>query len=601
MAEDLKSAALLYAEKGFSVFPLMPGEKRPATAHGFKDATRDPDRIRQYWSENPTYNIGIATGDVSGGLLVIDLDRNHEQGVDGITSAHRWQQRGGDLPDTVSATTCSGGLHLLYRAEGQKSGAGILPGVDVRANGGYIVAAPSIVNGKAYEWNGKGFNPDRIAQASPQLLQLLSGSGPDPARTETKADMIQEGQRVNALVSLIGSLRSRGLTTEAIEAAVRAENMAHCTVPLTEKELQKEVFPALSRGWEPNRPYTATAQAGPLTLETLSDTEELPVEWLIPGYIPRGAVTILGGDGGAGKTALWCDIAAAITAGNLSVLEKQDANPFFGKRPEECGTVIFFSAEDSVPRVLLRRLKQAGADPSRIKFIEAGKESFSRIKFDSAELLQIVAQERPTLVIFDPLQSFIPPMADMAKRNTMRQCMTPLLGMGEEYGTTFLVICHTNKRIQASGRQRFADSADIWDIARSALIAGSTGDEQIRDISQEKSNYGELSPTILYRIQGGCVQYVGTTEKRDADFIGAREQNRPTPARDEAKQAILETLKSAGELPAQELNETIKALGISRATLDRAKAELKEAGKLVYERRGYGEKGQWFARACTEQ
>lgn len=600
MNEDLKNAALLYAQKGFSVFPLMPGEKRPATAHGFKDATTDPSRIAQYWTENPAYNIGIATGDPSGGLLVIDLDRNHKEGIDGVASATAWQKDGGALPDTLTATTCGGGLHLLYWAKGQRSGAGILPGVDTRADGGYIVAAPSIVNGRTYKWNGTGFDPDRIAQASPQLLQLLSGSGADPARTEAPAGFIQEGQRVNSLVSLVGSLRSKGLTTEAIKAAVRAENLSRCNPPLEEKELLREVFPALSRDWKTEKPYAAPAP-GPLTLESLSDTEELPVEWLIPGYMPRGAVTILGGDGGAGKTALWCDIAAAITAGNLSVLEKQDANPFFGKRPEECGTVIFFSAEDSVPRVLLRRLKQAGADPSRIKFIEAGKESFSRIKFDSQELLQIVAQERPTLVIFDPLQSFIPPAADMAKRNTMRQCMTPLLGMGEEYGTTFLVICHTNKRIQASGRQRFADSADIWDIARSALIAGSTGEEQIRYISQEKSNYGELSPTILYRIQGGCVQYVGTTEKRDADFIGAREQNRPTPARDEAKQAILETLKSAGELPAQELNETIKALGISKVTLDRAKAELKEAGKLVYERRGYGEKGQWFARVRTEQ
>src|SRR4029453_3214113 len=66
-------AALRYAESGLPLFPSVPRAKHPLTQHGFKDATTAPARIQQWWRQTPDANIGIATGSVSG-LLVVDID-----------------------------------------------------------------------------------------------------------------------------------------------------------------------------------------------------------------------------------------------------------------------------------------------------------------------------------------------------------------------------------------------------------------------------------------------------------------------------------------------------------------------------------------------
>lgn len=109
-------------------------------------------------------------------------------------------------------------------------------------------------------------------------------------------------------------------------------------------------------------------------------------------------------------------------------------------------------------------------------------ERFSEIKFNAPLLEELIREHRPALVVFDPLQSFIPPDIQMGQRNAMRDCLSALIGLGEKYGTTFLIIVHTNKQIGLWGRKRIADSADIWDIARSVLIAGEA-EEGLRYIS----------------------------------------------------------------------------------------------------------------------
>ena len=111
----LKEWALYYASNGFAVFPLVKGEKRPATGQGFKNATTDPRTIEAWWSACPDYNIGIATGSRSGGLVVIDLDRDPDKGIDGYEVLKKWQHDNGDLPETWTSITGRGGYHLLYR------------------------------------------------------------------------------------------------------------------------------------------------------------------------------------------------------------------------------------------------------------------------------------------------------------------------------------------------------------------------------------------------------------------------------------------------------------------------------------------------------
>lgn len=139
------AAALRYAALGLPVFPLRPGTKRPATEHGFLDATTDPAVITspEWWGGNRVLNIGIPTG-AAYGLLVIDNDRKN--GVDGVASLTAFlAERGLVLPQVPQVTTPGGGVHLWLRLNGRPVGsrAGVLPGVDIRGDGGYVCVWPS--------------------------------------------------------------------------------------------------------------------------------------------------------------------------------------------------------------------------------------------------------------------------------------------------------------------------------------------------------------------------------------------------------------------------------------------------------------------------
>lgn len=140
-----RTAALEYARKGWSVFPLATGLKVPrAGSSGFKDATIDPEVIHAWWSTNPTANLAIATGAVSG-IDVIDVD-----GERGIASLRELMRCGPSFPTTYAVKTPRG-LHLyLQHRPGVRSRANFRPGIDIRGDGGYVVAPPSIVGGCPY-------------------------------------------------------------------------------------------------------------------------------------------------------------------------------------------------------------------------------------------------------------------------------------------------------------------------------------------------------------------------------------------------------------------------------------------------------------------
>ena len=80
-----------------------------------------------------------------------------------------------------------------------------------------------------------------------------------------------------------------------------------------------------------------------------------------------------------------------------------------------------------------------------------------KAKFGSAEMEKVIRMIKPDLCIFDPLQGYIPAEVNMASRNTMRSCLAPLVTLGEELGTAFLIVCHTNKRTGAADRSRLAN------------------------------------------------------------------------------------------------------------------------------------------------
>lgn len=193
--DNLMTAALTAAERGWRVFPVTPDDKTPAVRAWEQRATTDPDRIRRCWSAGP-FNIGLATG--PSGLVVVDLDR-----LKGGELTAPWEccVHGGEVlaelerqacaapVRTYTVTTGSGGAHLYYRHPDQdaqmRNTAGKLgPLIDTRAHGGYVLAAGSVVNGRPYragaelpvadlpEWLAVGLAPAPLPVQAPVTVTL---------------------------------------------------------------------------------------------------------------------------------------------------------------------------------------------------------------------------------------------------------------------------------------------------------------------------------------------------------------------------------------------------------------------------------------------
>jgi hypothetical protein len=175
--------ALAYAERGWPVIPVHRAQKRgaelvcscskgancprsnagkhPRTRHGIKDATIDLETIRAWWARWPGANVGIATGAVSG-LVVLDIDPRNG----GDDTLAELLNTLGQLPSTVEALTGGDGRHLLFRDPGGRIASTLGAGVDVKADGGFIVAAPSVhPSGRAYAWELSS-DPEDVPVAS---------------------------------------------------------------------------------------------------------------------------------------------------------------------------------------------------------------------------------------------------------------------------------------------------------------------------------------------------------------------------------------------------------------------------------------------------
>lgn len=353
-------SALRYAAAGLAVFPVRFKRKEPAISNGFKSATTDLEQIKKWWGQPPgdKNNIGIATGAVSGNLVVIDIDKSDKK--DGYQFFSEWLDKYGALPETTAAVTGSGGMHLLFRSEQpEKSRTGIYPGIDIRAEGGYIVAPPSLhPNGQTYQWERDITHG--IAQADANVLAFLHPLEDLEHNTFEMPEMIPEGERNRTLFAAACSMRDKDFGKESILASIRAENQKKCAPPLEDKEVQAIVRSALK--YEPEHSYTATAKNGktvpadkePPPLETYTAAELLkmdlkPPRMIVNNLFPEG-VCILSAPSKMGKSWFALDM-------GLSVIKGE---PVMGFTTNRCD-VIYFALEDSWTRLQRRLKKLTGA------------------------------------------------------------------------------------------------------------------------------------------------------------------------------------------------------------------------------------------------
>ena len=263
----LRDAALYYARSGWPVFPLA--GKVPykmltpeRASHGHKDATTDPETLQSWWREHPKANIGLPTGKASG-VIVLDMDV-----PEGYFHLQELQQTYERLPNTRRSRTAGGGLHYYFqyphdghRYPGAVGLSGLI-GIDVRAEGNYVVLPPSRLYGrKYYQWA----KPEQDAAEAPDwLLSLLTqaeeqrhgaqqgwsfASGLGEKWFGEALDKAREGNRNTVGFWLARMLRNDGVskeqTTRIILAYANRVPQEHS--PYTSKEAMASVESAYQR------------------------------------------------------------------------------------------------------------------------------------------------------------------------------------------------------------------------------------------------------------------------------------------------------------------------------------------------------------------
>ena len=237
--------ALDYAKKGWAILPLhnanpngscscgnpncSSSAKHPRTRNGSKDASTNPMALCQWWQQWPEANIGIATGEKSG-IVVIDIDPRHGGDKSWMEFTTKFE-----IPDTLTSATGGGGFHIYFKAGNFKikNRTNVLPGVDIRGEGGYVVAPSSVhISGSKYEW----MDIKSLAELPKAIINLINKPNQSHEQHQT---IIPLGARNNTLASFAGLLRKQGLSGIVLKNALEKINSSLCSDPLPTTEIEK--------------------------------------------------------------------------------------------------------------------------------------------------------------------------------------------------------------------------------------------------------------------------------------------------------------------------------------------------------------------------
>jgi hypothetical protein len=257
---NMLEAALAYPAAGLAIFPchwpIFTGGcvqcscgdpvcgphigKHPRTREGHKDATDNPDRIAAYWSRCPDANIGLATG-ARNGITVLDVDPRNG----GDRSLERLEEQYGPLPLTRRARSGSGGWHIYfqYLPDVRNSASEIGAGLDIKGDGGLVIAPPSLhFSGGRYEWLNDAPPAEAPAWLTAKLRTPESRGAAPPERWRALfAEGATKGQRDTTLIRMTGYLLRRRLDPLLVLDIMQMWNRERFRPPLTETEVTRDV------------------------------------------------------------------------------------------------------------------------------------------------------------------------------------------------------------------------------------------------------------------------------------------------------------------------------------------------------------------------
>lgn len=576
-------AALAYQKLGWSVIPVSSSSKKPLIEWAeFQKRRATPKEIRQWWKVYPSANVGVVTGNISG-LVVVDVDTD----------------RGGDpkklftdSPANHIVKTGSGGYHFYYQRPADlahvPNQVGKSSGLDVRADGGYVVAPPSRhISGNLYAWDrgneGVPLLPPPEFALSKRNTSNGNGTHSEPWLAETLRG-VSHGGRNDACARLAGYYQSKGMPKDvALESLILWNTKNEPPLPRSEivttvdsvwrtvDRRESQAGQERQRGQDaPQEPFAVVGFG-----DYMTQYGGMEVPWLVEDWLPDSTIAMAVAPPGTYKTWLELDLAVAVASGA----------PFLGKYPvRRTGPVIIIQQEDFHGQMAERMslivssrldLPHAGVDPDGT-FVAVTPPQLPiylhpdrRFRFNDSVVLEALAQKieeiRPVLVIIDPLYST--GSTDDYMASTVQE-MFFLKNMRDKYDCSFLISHHTKKKSLESDRE------DAWgsQFLNAFIETGwqvrpkdKPGTASIRRHFKVRPNKEEAILTFHIKTEGHW-HYSVDLQEVEAGKIGKEEPD------------LLATLAERGPLTPTDL---AKLLGLHRSSVSRRLVKLVEIGSAV--------------------
>lgn len=295
-----------------------------------------------------------------------------------------------------------------------------------------------------------------------------------------------------------------------------------------------------------------------------------PVPWLWPAYLPLGAVVMLDGDPGLGKSTIVYDIAARVSTGQPMPDGSGGGVPFH---------VVIANAEDHPAHVLAPRLDAAGADRTRISLPPIDSAPYLSATWIS-ELEKEIVETGARLLTIDPLMSFVPPGTNTYNDAEIRHVLRPLADVGLQHGCTIILVRHPVKSSDGKALYRGGGSVGIIALARAGFLLARDPDDPdgaSRVFAPTKMNLGPPPPTLRLTVgedASGLLPVVrwGQPATIHADDL-MHIARRPARKRDIAT-SFLRAELSSGPVPSKTILELADDEDIAEKTLRRAARDL---------------------------
>lgn len=560
MTNNLEHAATL-AALGWRVHPLRLGSKLPMLPGWQHAATNDAATVAAWWTETPAAGIGIATG---APVIVLDVDTHGKPGAESLAALIAEH---GPLPQTLTARTASGGLHYYFASsEPIRNSAGkVGKALDVRGAGGYVVAPPTVVDGRPYSWADLSpIAPAPAWLAAAALAAAPVSTAPAGEPVEITAELLEDLRDALTVldaddrdqwIKAGAALRALGEAGRELWVSWSATSAKHIadTDPDTFETIGHDstgpaaIFAAAAReGWQNpaairraselfgRQPQPVDAPAGPtlrpVPIADVMGATVTPPQFIVNPLIPAGHLTLFGSHGGSGKSILALAIGAHVAAGQ----------PWAGLTVQH-RPVLFVSLEDAaeIVRYRLRKIIEgyrldAAAVLAGLTILD-GSAGLSALMTEHAAFgvrslvptatlgeLRAAVGNAGLLIIDNASDAYDGPEND---RRQVRTFIRELAALGRGNNAGVMLLAHIDKAAARFGSQgnSYSGSSAWHNSARSrlALVDTRTGKELV----QEKLNLGaKAAPIRLAWTPSGVLipdraEYVDGATGSDTDAV----------------------------------------------------------------------------------